>query len=60
MSYKIDSVKYIQEPDDRLGAALGFDAWRRVVGWHPTAGEYYTYSSTPNIRAQENSDGSIT
>ena len=43
--------------DERLGAALGFDCWRKVVGPHPTAREYYYYTSTPNTRAHQNLDG---
>lgn len=57
MSYKIDTVKYTQDQEDeRLGAALGFDLWRKLVGPHPTAGDYYYYLMTPKTRAQQNSN----
>ena len=59
MSYKIDTVKQ-DELDERLGAALGYDLWRKVVGWHPTASDYYYYYLPPTTRDYQNWDGSIT
>ena len=51
MSYNIDSVKY--DGEERVGAALGYDLWRRLVGPHPTAGDYYYYLLPPKTRAEQ-------
>lgn len=51
MSYNNNTVTYSQDrEDERLGAALGYDLWRQLVGPHPTSSDYYTYSLPPTTR----------
>ena len=63
-AYNMHSVKYPNpNSDDRLGAVVRYCRFReleRMAGGcresppHPTASEYYYYSSTPNSRDYQN------